>query len=76
MLANDKRNGFTLISPKSIRAAANPGDAGEFIGGGNGHITLAVVPDRVAYATWISPQGDDCGRVDVVGLGDNGGQTL
>ncbi len=74
VLANDKKNGFTLVSPQSIRAAATPAEAGEFIEGGNGHITLAVIDNLVAYATWIARDGDDCGRVDVVGLGENAGK--
>lgn len=71
VLANDKKNGFTVTSAKQVRSGK---DMATFHEGGNGHITLAVVDDRVAYATWIAPAGDDCGRVDVVGLGDNEGK--
>ncbi len=35
---------------------------------GGGHITLAAIENRVAYATWIDRQGDNLGRVDVVPL--------
>ncbi len=71
VLANDKKNGFTVTSAPQIRSAKH---TATFHNGGNGHITLAVVEDCVAYATWIAPAGDDCGRVDVVGLSDNEGK--
>ncbi len=74
VLANDKKNGFTITSAASIRGAKTPDSAATFYDGGNGHITLAVVDDKVAYATWIARDGDDVGRVDVVGLGDNEGK--
>lgn len=74
VLANDKKNGFTLTSAKSIRDAKLASSAATFHRGGNGHITLAVHPDSVAYATWIAPAGDDQGRVDVIGLGSNLGK--
>ena len=73
-LANDKKNGFTITSAANLRSAKSPALAASFHDGGNGHITLAVVDDRVAYATWIARDGDDCGRVDVVGLGENLGK--
>ena len=75
VLANDKLNGFTLTSPRQIRQAGVTGQASTFHSGGNGHITLAVVPDRVAYATWIAPAGEHSGRVDVIGLGANQGES-
>ncbi|MCG8651204.1 MAG: hypothetical protein MI861_15305 [Pirellulales bacterium] len=75
VLANDKKNGFTLTSAAQIRDAKVAGDAASFYEGGNGHITLAVAPHQVAYATWIAPDGDDRGRVDVVGLGKNLGKS-
>lgn len=71
VMANDKKNGFTITSASQLRSASQPATFHE---GGNGHITLAVFDDRVAYATWIAPAGDDCGRVDVVGIGDNEGK--
>lgn len=75
VLANDKKNGFTITSAKRIRDAKTASTAATFYGGGNGHITLAVDPDCVAYSTWIAPAGDDQGRVDVIGLGENYGKT-
>lgn len=74
VMANDKKNGFTITSAAALRSTKTASDAATFYEGGNGHITLAVVDDRVAYATWIARDGDGCGRVDVVGLGDNGGE--
>ncbi len=75
VIANDKKNGFTLTSTKKIRDAKLASAAGSFLEGGNGHITLAVAPARVAYATWIAREGADKGRVDVVGLGKNLGKS-
>ncbi|MEO1529974.1 MAG: hypothetical protein AAFX06_31550 [Planctomycetota bacterium] len=75
VLANDKKNGFTLTSVKAIRGAKVPADAARFFSGGNGHITLAFDVDSVAYATWIAPAGEHKGRVDVVGLGRNLGKS-
>lgn len=71
VLANDKKNGFTTTSAAKLHDAKTPVEAAKFYAGGNGHITLAVVDDRVAYATWIARDGEDCGRVDVVSLSDN-----
>lgn len=74
VLANDKKNGFTMTSAKRIRDADIPAAAATFHEGGNGHITLAVSPGEVAYATWIAPAGDEKGRVDVIGIGKNQGK--
>jgi hypothetical protein len=74
VIANDKKNGFTITSAPKIRSAQEPALAASFHDGGNGHITLAVIDDRVAYATWIARDGDHCGRVDVIGLGVNQGK--
>ncbi|MCO8125334.1 hypothetical protein NHH03_26585 [Stieleria sp. TO1_6] len=73
VLANDAKNGFTVIPADRLRGLENPGQAGMFLSGGKGHITLALVENRVAYATYIDSEGDDKGRVDVVGLGDRVG---
>jgi len=74
VLANDKLNGFSIASAASVRDAKDDADAISFHEGGNGHITLAVAENRVAYSTWIAPMGDDMGRVDVIGLGENAGK--
>lgn len=75
VIANDKKNGFTLTSASRIRRTKVATDAMSFFQGGNGHITLAVAPDNVAYATWIAREGQDKGRVDVIGLGKNIGKS-
>ncbi|TWT73311.1 hypothetical protein [Allorhodopirellula solitaria] len=74
VLANDAKNGFTITSASALRSSESAPDAAKFYDGGNGHITLAVIEDQVAYSTWIARDGDDSGRVDVVGLGDNEGK--
>lgn len=67
-LANDKKNGFTVVVPSQLRVN-NGANADRFISAGGGHITLAAVKGQVAYSTWIDRDGDNVGRVDVVGLG-------
>jgi hypothetical protein len=74
VLANDTRDCFTIATAHSVRSAKTPDSSATFYEGGSGHITLAVLENEVAYATWIAPAGDDCGRVDVVGLGVNDGR--
>lgn len=77
-LANDRRQGVTRLDPRSIRPEDSPETIRQratFYPGGGGHITLAVVQDRVLYATWIDREGEHAGRVDVVPLsGPRGGQ--
>ncbi len=75
-LANDKKNGFTVVEPAVLRTAKSPGvsEADQFVSAGGGHITLAAVAGRVAYATWIDREGENLGRVDVVGIGSNAGK--
>jgi hypothetical protein len=64
-LANDKKDGFTIVDPKLL-VAGKPAD--RFMSGGGGHITLAAVENKVGYSTWIDREGDKMGRVDVVPL--------
>lgn len=64
-LANDKKNGFTKVTPESIRSGAKPD---EFFLAGGGHITLAIAKNNIGYSTWIDRDGENKGRVDVVGL--------
>ncbi|MBB3209697.1 hypothetical protein FHS27_005537 [Rhodopirellula rubra] len=73
VMANDQRNGFTVLTAESIRKSKSPEEAGQFIAGGGGHITLAVAEGKVAYSTWIDREGENAGRVDVVGVGDQSG---
>jgi hypothetical protein len=65
-LANDKKNGFTILSPVSLRNASTRASATRFFSGGGSHITLAAVDGKVCYATWVDREGDNAGRVDVV----------
>jgi len=74
VLANDSNNGFTITSASRLRKAKSPETATLFHEGGHGHITLAAIEEKVVYATWIDRDGDDAGRVDVVGLGNNDGK--
>lgn len=64
-LANDKKNGFTIVPPLALSQASKASSARFFSGGGN-HITLAAVDRKVCYATWADRDGDNQGRVDVV----------
>lgn len=66
-LANDKKNGFTRVVPERLRDKS-AASAATFVEAGGGHITLAVHANQVAYSTWIDREGDNAGRVDVVGL--------
>lgn len=66
-LANDKKNGLTMVTPAGVRSSGGKG-ADRFISAGGGHITLAAVDNTVAYSTWIDRDGENMGRVDVVGL--------
>ena len=63
-LANDKLGGATRLDPADYRKGAER-IAPRFVSGGGGHITLAVVDDKVGYATWIDGGGPNKGRVDV-----------
>lgn len=72
-IANDKKNGFTLVSPSLLGKSDAQQD--QFFKAGGGHITLAVVNGQVAYSTWIDREGENLGRVDVVGLGSNAGRN-
>jgi hypothetical protein len=67
-LANDKKNGFTEVTVADSSASSKI--SSRFFQAGGGHITLAVVEGSVAYSTWIDRDGDNRGRVDVVGLSD------
>ncbi len=64
-LANDKKNGFTQVTPDAIRTGATPDT---FYSAGGGHITMAVSNGDIAYSTWIDREGENKGRVDVVSL--------
>lgn len=66
-IANDRKNGFTRLDPKTIGNA--DGEAAirskaVFYSGGGGHITLAAAWPLVA-STWMDRGGDNAGRVDI-----------
>jgi len=65
-LANDKLAGYTRLDPKDY----DDGKKGtpRFVAGGGGHITLAVLDDKVGYGCWIDGGGPNKGRVDVTPL--------
>jgi len=70
-LANDKLNGYTRIDPTKYDRGTDgtvKKDSPRFLSGGGGHITLAVVGDRVGYSCWIDGGGPNKGRVDVTPL--------
>jgi hypothetical protein len=74
-VANDKLNGFTWLNPRSIGAkdeAAAVCRKAAFHQGGGGHITLAAVEQKVAYATWAGRDGENKGRIDVTLLNPDG----
>lgn len=81
-LANDKKNGFTILNSAGLNAAGSAKTKSEtptnsfarFYQGGGGHITLAAVDKRVCYATWVDRDGDNLGRVDVVPIHDDAAQ--
>jgi len=62
-LANDKLSGYTRIDPAKYEGTEK--DQPRFLAGGGGHITLAVVDDKVGYGCWIDGGGPNKGRVDV-----------
>jgi len=65
-LANDKNDGVTILDPSDLRRKST--SPAKFVNAGGGHITIASVENRVCYGTWIDRDGDNLGRVDVVGL--------
>lgn len=75
VIANDQKNGLTLVDPKQLgkqKSASNT--LGQFIEAGGQHITAAVVPGKVCYASWADREGEHKGQIDVVGLGENQGK--
>jgi len=66
-LANDAKNGFTMMESVTD-GSSNPSLVTSFLSGGGNHITLAVVENNVCYATWADRDGENAGRIDVVPL--------
>lgn len=73
-LANDKKNGFTVLPSMALQKSPSPSAARFYPGGGN-HITLAAVDRKVCYATWADRDGDNQGRVDVVPISSDTGRS-
>jgi hypothetical protein len=72
-LANDKKNGFTVLSSSALSKSPSTAAARFYSGGGN-HITLAAVDRKVCYATWVDRDGENVGRVDVVPISSETGR--
>lgn len=70
-IANDKKNGLTWIPTAAMLREPNSKHA-RFHSAGGGHITLAAVNGKVAYATWPDREGENAGRIDVIELGSTG----
>jgi hypothetical protein len=74
-VAHDKTNGYTRV--EAAKYATNAGrklgkDTPRFLTGGGGHITLAVVGDKVGYSCWIDKDGPNKGKVDVTAIHGKG----
>lgn len=67
-LANDSKQGFTILAASSSDASSP--FVSKFFAGGGSHITLASVDDRYCFATWPDREGDDAGRIDVVSISE------
>ncbi|MFM8400156.1 MAG: hypothetical protein ACKOAH_20190, partial [Pirellula sp.] len=67
-LANDSKQGFTILAASSSDASSP--FVSKFHTGGGSHITLASVDDRYCFATWPDREGDDAGRIDVVSISE------
>jgi hypothetical protein len=68
-IANDAKNGFTIVTPPKTTTGRWKSD---FFSGGGNHITLAAVADRWCYATWADREGENVGRVDLVSTASSG----
>ena len=64
-VANDQKNGFTVVTPDQLKESTVNGT---FYEGGGNHITMAAVDGKVCYSSWIDGGGPNKGRVDVVSL--------
>jgi hypothetical protein len=67
-LANDKKNGFTVLGQGSSTGTAGSMINAKFYSGGGNHITLAATPTDVVFATWADRDGENAGRVDIVNI--------
>lgn len=69
-IANDAKNGFTIIELKPTQNSTTTFESRFYTGGGN-HITLAAVSDLWCYCTWADRDRENKGRVDIVPIGAN-----
>ncbi|MCU0720098.1 MAG: hypothetical protein MUC83_10380 [Pirellula sp.] len=67
ILANDSKNGFTVLTKEQLKAN-DPRTNGTFYSGGGNHITLAAHSQKVVYSTWVDREGENTGRIDVVNI--------
>lgn len=67
ILANDSKNGFTVLTKEQLKAN-DARTSGVFYSGGGNHITLAAHSQQVVYSTWVDREGDNTGRIDVVNI--------
>jgi hypothetical protein len=67
ILANDSKNGFTILTKDQL-TSGDTNKAGTFFSGGGNHITLAAHAKQVVYSTWVDREGDNMGRIDVVNI--------
>ncbi|PQO31047.1 hypothetical protein C5Y96_11855 [Blastopirellula marina] len=74
-LANDKLNGFTQLDPMHLLRQDNQ-QHGHFFRGGGGHITLAAIDGKIAYATWAARDEENNGRIDVSDLSKPGDDAI
>ncbi|MBA2113468.1 YncE family protein [Bremerella alba] len=74
-LANDKRDGFTQLSPLHLLRQDDK-KHGQFRRGGGGHITLAAIDGKVAYSTWSSRDEKKSGLIDVSDLSKTGEDAI
>lgn len=78
-LANDQLSGFTRLAPGEIQSTDDEAaiqKKAAFHQGGGGHITLAVMGQRVAYSSWIDRDGPNKGRVDLTLITAEGSSQL
>ena len=78
-LANDRLNGFTWLDTSVISArddATTISQKAAFHQGGGGHITLAAVNRKFAFASWIDRDGPNKGRVDRTVLNSVGNKEI
>jgi len=74
-LANDKLDGFTQLDPMHLLRQDDQ-QHGRFFRGGGGHITLAAIDGKIAYATWSSREEANNGRIDVSDLSQTGEEAI